>query len=113
MHGDPVLLQRVAHNLFSNAVRYNRDGGVIDCRLRRTGNGIEWTIANTGQPLAEADRERIFDRFERGNRANDATELGAGLGLSLVKEIVTAHGGRVTASVTDAGLTTMTVSLPM
>ena len=110
--GDPVLLQQVAHNLFSNAVRYNEEGGVIDCRLRRTGNGIEWKIANTGDALAEADRERIFDRFERGCRANDASEAGVGLGLSLVKEIVTAHGGSVTAGVTDEGLTTMMVSLP-
>ena len=113
INGDPVLLQQVAHNLFSNAVRYNEEGGVIDCRLRRTGNGIEWTIANTGDALAEADRERIFDRFERGCRANEASEVGMGLGLSLVREIVAAHGGSVTASVTDAGLTMMTVSLPM
>ncbi len=96
IEGDPVLLQRVAHNLFANAVRYNRDGGEIECRLWRDGDRIRWTVANTGEPIAADDRERIFDRFEKGGSpADESREVGAGLGLSLVREIVAAHGGRV------------------
>jgi len=91
MEGDAILLQRVAHNLLSNAVRYNHAGGEIASRLRRTDSGVEWTLANTGEPIAESDRERLFERFERMPSSTEGT----GLGLSLVKEIVAAHGGQV------------------
>ena len=104
MHGDPILLQQVAHNLLSNAVRYNRTGGCIESRLSRTDSGIEWTIANTGDPIADEDRERIFGRFERTQAAGDSGFEGAGLGLSLVKEIVVAHEGTVIAGENSEGM---------
>ena len=91
--GLPYLLRRLTHWTFHGIVRP--------------------ILRLPVQLILEADRERIFDRFERGRCANDASESGVGLGLSLVKEIVAAHGGSVTARATDAGLTAMTVSLPM
>lgn len=101
---DPVLLQRVAHNLFSNAVRYNRDAGEILCRLTRENGRIEWTVANTGEPVPKADRERVFERFFRGQSARDVDgEAGTGLGLSLVREIIVAHGGEVAFEVDASG----------
>ncbi|MEM9284068.1 MAG: ATP-binding protein [Verrucomicrobiota bacterium] len=96
INGDPVLLQRVVHNLFSNAVRYNRDGGRIECQLRRVGGGVEWTVANTGDQISERDRERIFGRFERIALKEGAAVEGVGLGLSLAEEIIVAHGGTIT-----------------
>lgn len=90
---DPVLLQQVAHNLFANAVRYNREGGEIECRLRMNGEAVEWSVANTGSSIPEEERKRIFERFQRGTREDSGG--GIGLGLSLVREIVQAHGGRV------------------
>ena len=111
IEGDPVLLQRVAHNLFANAVRYNREGGEIECRLWRDGDRIRWTVANTGEPIAAADRERIFDRFEKGTSpADESREVGAGLGLSLVREIVTAHGGQVRVVDSGEGLNVVEVA---
>ena len=89
--GDPVMLQQVAHNLFSNAVRYNWDGGQIVCRLSFDGMQANWQVTNTGQPIPAADRERIFERFQRGDSRR--AEPGIGLGLSLAREIVQAHGG--------------------
>lgn len=112
MEGDPVLLQQVAHNLFSNAVRYNKDGGIIKSELSRSETGIKWTIANTGDPIAREDRERIFERFERTQSATDREWVGAGLGLSLVKEIVAAHGGTVTVAENDGGMVEFRVELP-
>lgn len=93
MEGDPVMLQQVAHNLFSNAVRYNHDGGTIDCRLAANGDGIVWSVSNTGESIPEEDRERIFERFFRSN--GNGASGGIGLGLSLVREIVQAHGGKI------------------
>jgi len=99
--GDPVLLLRVAHYLFSNAVRYNHDGGIIESCLSKSESGVVWTIANTGDLIAEEDRERIFERFERG--AGGRKIDGIGLGLSLVREIVLAHGGKVTTGENSKG----------
>jgi heavy metal sensor kinase len=112
LDGDPVLLQQVAHNLFSNAVRYNNENGVIEVRLSRNESGIEWAIANTGDPISEEDRERIFERFERTQTASVHSSNGAGLGLSLVKEIVVAHGGRVTAGENSGGMAEFQVWFP-
>lgn len=108
--GDPVLLQRVAHNLFANAVHYNHDGGEIVCGLRRDGRMIEWTVANTGEPVPESERERIFDRFFRGASAKDST-TGTGLGLSLAREIVTAHGGEISFGLDAKGRNVVWVRL--
>lgn len=113
MDGDPILLQQVAHNLLSNAVGYNRTGGSIKSRLSRTDSGIEWTIANTGDPIADEDRERIFGRFERTQAASDSGFEGAGLGLSLVKEIVVAHDGKVTAGENAEGMVEFRVWFPL
>lgn len=96
IHGDKTLLQQVAHNLFSNAVRHNVDGGEIECSLIKHGNETIWEISNTGPQLEDSELETIFDRFHRGEDSG-----GTGLGLSLVKEIVMAHGGSITASVAD------------
>jgi two-component system, OmpR family, heavy metal sensor histidine kinase CusS len=107
---DPLLLQRVAHNLFSNAVRYNVDDGEVVCRLFREGSWIVWVVSNTGEPLSEADRERVFERFFHGQSARDG-EVGMGLGLSLVREILTAHGGEVAFGLDASGRNEVRVRL--
>ncbi|MEM0896787.1 MAG: ATP-binding protein, partial [Verrucomicrobiota bacterium] len=93
IEGDSIMLQQVAHNLFSNAARYNITGGEILCRLRSSGDHIEWRVASTGKIIAGDDRERIFERFARAD--STSKEPGAGLGLSLAQEIVLAHGGDI------------------
>ncbi|MBL9155531.1 MAG: HAMP domain-containing protein [Verrucomicrobiales bacterium] len=111
---DPVLMQRVAHNLFSNAVKYNHDGGEIVCRLFREGSWIVWTVANTGDPVPEAERERVFERFFRGEKAKATVsgETGTGLGLSLAREIVNAHGGEIGFGIDAAGRNEVRVRVP-
>ncbi|MBP6600416.1 MAG: HAMP domain-containing protein [Verrucomicrobiales bacterium] len=90
--GDPVLLQQVALNLFSNAVRHNHDGGELICRLFDEGNFAHWEITNSGPLLPESEQEKVFDRFQRASTAQGS---GSGLGLSLVREIISVHGGTV------------------
>ncbi|MDH4409985.1 MAG: ATP-binding protein [Verrucomicrobiales bacterium] len=109
---DPLLLQRVAHNLFTNAVRYNVDDGEVVCRLFREGSWIVWVVSNTGDPLSEADRERVFERFFHGQSARDG-EVGMGLGLSLVEEILTAHGGEVAFGLDASGRNEVRVRLAL
>ncbi|MEM6917093.1 MAG: ATP-binding protein [Verrucomicrobiota bacterium] len=112
VNGDPVLLQRVAYNLFSNAVRYNREGGRIGCRLRSAGGEVEWTVANTGESIPEADRERIFERFERISSPEGFGPEGVGLGLSLTKEIIVAHGGTIRVEDGPDGMVEFKVVFP-
>ncbi|MEM7602935.1 MAG: HAMP domain-containing sensor histidine kinase, partial [Verrucomicrobiota bacterium] len=111
--GDPVLLQQVAHNLFSNAVRYNVDGGRIISELTLSGSSAEWRIANTGELVPAHDRERVFERFERSQRQEDSPNDGVGLGLSLVKEIILAHGGRVAMDANAEGLVEIYLAIPV
>ncbi|MEM9017227.1 MAG: ATP-binding protein, partial [Verrucomicrobiota bacterium] len=112
IHGDPLLLQRAAHNLFSNAVRYNNDGGRIECGLRRDRSGVEWTVANTGEKIPDTERERIFERFERISSRTDSSEEGVGLGLSLTKEIIAAHGGTISVEENSKGLVQFRILFP-
>ncbi len=108
VRGDVGLLQQVAHNLFSNAVRHNVDGGEIVCRLHAGGDFLILDISNTGPQISESEREQIFARFQRGSAAQGT---GSGLGLSLVREIVTAHGGTIALQSED-GKTIFRVILP-
>lgn len=108
VRGDVGLLQQVAHNLFSNAVRHNVEGGEIVCRLHAEGDSAILDISNTGPEISESERERIFARFQRGSAAQGT---GSGLGLSLVREIVTAHGGTIALQPED-GKTIFRVILP-
>lgn len=111
IEGDPVALQQVAHNLFSNAVRYNHDEGEIHCRLSKDGDEIEWSVANTGSPIPPDEADQIFDRFYRSK--SSGTSGGIGLGLSLVKEIVHAHGGSVELDRDTVGMNCFRVRLPV
>lgn len=106
--GDPLLLQQVAHNLFSNAVRYNEDGGRIECSLSKTESKIIWRISNTGESISPEDQKRIFERFEQASSATDGT----GLGLSLIKEIVAAHEGKIFVSENAKGMVEFEIILP-
>lgn len=93
---DPELLRQVLQNLFSNAVKYNREGGRIECRLRREAGIATLRFANTVADDLRIDRERLFDRFYRGDPSRNRRVDGSGLGLSLAREISRAHGGDLT-----------------
>jgi len=90
---DPDLLRQALQNLVSNAIKYNSPGGRLELGVRREGGDAVFTIANTTLATARVDPNRIFERFYRGDPARGHTVDGAGLGLSLAREIVRAHGG--------------------
>jgi two-component system, OmpR family, heavy metal sensor histidine kinase CusS len=92
---DRDLLGQAINNLMSNAVKYNQPNGVIRFRLSVIDNRALFTIANTSAPIPEKDRDKIFDRFYRIDPSRGKALAGTGLGLSLAREIVHAHGGRL------------------
>src|SRR5215203_1025923 len=110
VRGDKSRLRQVFTNLVDNAVKYTPAGGRIDLRTARQGRDAVVTVSDTGTGIAADDLPRIWERLYRGDKSR--SERGLGLGLSLVKAIVAAHGGTVTVeSEVDHG-TTFTVRLP-
>jgi signal transduction histidine kinase len=98
IRGDRNRLRQVVANLIDNAVKYTPPGGRIAIEARRDGGDALLTVADTGPGIPPTDLPRIWDRLYRGDRSR--SERGLGLGLSLVKAIVEAHGGRVHATST-------------
>jgi len=94
VQADPDALERVCMNLLDNAFCYTEPGGTITITAAAQGDTVETTIADTGQGIPEEDVPRIFERFYQVNKSRSGPR-GSGLGLSIVKEIVEAHGGTV------------------
>ncbi|MCX2730909.1 ATP-binding protein [Saccharopolyspora sp. NFXS83] len=109
--GDPALLERVAGNLLENAVRHNVDGGWVEVSTTTAGRAAMLRVSSSG-PLIDPDQvDALFDPFRRAGVQRTA-RTGAGLGLSIVRAAVTAHGGRVTAEPLDSGGLAIAVVLP-
>lgn len=109
---DPDLLRQVIQNLMSNAVKYNVEKGMVRFSVKISGDTVHVTIANTGNPIPFRDRERIFDRFYRLDKSRSRAVGGAGLGLSLAREIVHAHHGSLRLEPGSDSLVSFTLSLP-
>jgi signal transduction histidine kinase len=92
---DELKLKQVVLNLLTNAVKFTEAGGSVTVTARRTGHVAEVTVRDTGIGIAEGERERIFEAFQRGGRGVRTTTEGTGLGLTLSKRIVELHGGRL------------------
>ncbi len=99
LSGDPSALGRVIQNLIGNAIKYGGSDGWIGVKARRSPAGrpaeIEIRVEDRGQGIQSSDLPHIFEPFYRGSEAIAAQIPGSGLGLSLVRHIVKAHGGRV------------------
>jgi heavy metal sensor kinase len=109
---DPDLLKLVIQNLANNAVKYNRDDGMIRFRLTVQNKHARFTVTNTGFPIPDQARELIFDRFYRLDKSRSHRTPGTGLGLSLAREIVRAHGGDLHLHGADEDVNTFTLSIP-
>ena len=92
---DELKLKQVVLNLLTNAVKFTEAGGAVTVSARRSGDVAEVTVRDTGIGIADDDRERIFEAFQRGGRGVRTTTEGTGLGLTLSKRIVELHGGRL------------------
>ncbi len=113
VQADPELLRQVIQNLTYNAVKYNLDEGLIRFRLTVRGENALFSLSNTGIPIAEKDRKRLFDRFYRVDRSRSNRVPGTGLGLSLAWEIVRAHKGELRLDDVSDNLITFILSLPL
>ena len=112
--GDPTRLAQIMSNLLTNSGRYTPQGGRIEVRARRDGDDVVLQVADNGAGIEPDALSTIFDTFVQGRQSLARTEGGLGLGLSIVKGLVTAHGGSVAARSGGLGRgSTFEVRLPM
>lgn len=107
---DRARMRQAIANLVDNALKYTPRGGRVDVEVQRTNGSIELVVRDTGMGIAPEDRARIWERLYRADRSR--TQRGLGLGLSLVKAIVEAHGGSVRVESEIGRGSRFTVSLP-
>ena len=110
--GDPVRLGQALDNLISNAVKFTAEHGHVQVHANVADGRCDITVSDNGIGIPQSEQTRLFERFFRSSNATAAAIPGTGLGLTIVKAIVEAHGGTVKLeSDADAG-TTVRVSLP-
>lgn len=109
---DRQRIRQVLDNLVNNAIKYNRDGGLVSVILRETSTSVEVDVSDTGIGIAQDEVALVFGRFFRGEEALEKHIPGSGLGLNIVGSIVAAHAGAVTLESEIGQGTTFRVVLP-
>ena len=113
MTGSDTLIYRLLFNLTENAIRYNRPDGMVRITVTEEEKRLIIRVSDTGCGVPEQYRESIFQPFFRVDKSRSRENGGVGLGLSLVWEIVTLHGGEVCVEESSEKGTTIAVKLPL
>ncbi|MFJ3192820.1 sensor histidine kinase [Streptomyces griseoviridis] len=108
---DPHRIRQVVDNLLTNAAVHTPHGTPVTVEVEASGAGARVLVTDAGPGIPAADRERVFDRFYRVDKARTRDRGGSGLGLSVASALVGAHGGTIELS-GGPGATTFTVTLP-
>ena len=112
VEGDPDLLNQAIENLTSNAVKFGEANGTIAIEAALRDDHAVLTVSNSGNPIPSRDRDMIFERFYRGDPSRSRLTAGTGLGLSLAREIVRAHGGDLVLERSDNKGTEFVLRIP-
>jgi PAS domain S-box-containing protein len=95
VEGDESRLLQVMANLLSNASKFSKDGGEVKTSLKKNGERVVVSVIDQGNGIPDDLKDKIFDKFVRGDTADNRNRGGAGLGLNITKAIVEQHGGRI------------------
>jgi len=113
IQGDGPRLQQIVWNLLTNAVKFTPDGGAVHVRVRRASGGVEIAVSDTGRGIPRDFLPFVFEAFRQADGSTTRHHGGLGLGLSIVKHLVEAHGGSVKVESGGEGRgSTFTVMLP-
>jgi PAS domain S-box-containing protein len=114
MTGDPTRLQQVIWNLLTNAVKFTPKGGTIEVRGVRTASHVQISVRDSGEGIESHFLPHIFEPFRQAENPSTRVHGGLGLGLSIVRYLVEAHGGLVSAESEGRGKgSTFTITLPV
>ncbi|HEX6287922.1 MAG TPA: PAS domain S-box protein [Herpetosiphonaceae bacterium] len=113
VEGDAARLARALHNLAQNAIKYSPRGGIVTVRVVRQGDDALISVSDQGIGVPDAAQPQLFQRFYRASNAVQQNIGGMGIGLYLVKEIVTHHGGQVEVRSREGFGSTFTMRLPL
>jgi len=111
--GDRVRLQQVIVNLIDNSIKYTQGGGMIQIRVGREGNSAVLEVSDNGLGIPAHALSHVFERFYRADKARSRATGGAGLGLSIVKAICTAHNGEIKVSSQEGRGSSFRVEFPL
>jgi len=110
--GDEQLLRRALSNILENALKFTAENGRVKLSVRPNGNGAEISVSDTGIGIPSKEKDRIFEKFYRLDRGDTKRYYGTGLGLTITKAIIDAHGGELTVDSAPGKGSTFTVQLP-
>jgi len=108
---DAVLIEQVLENLLENAVKYTPPGTPITLSAQARERELEVTVADRGPGLTPGDEKRVFEKFYRGRA--EGSQSGVGLGLTICRAIVEAHGGRIWTERNPEGGAVFRFALPL
>ena len=111
--GDRSRLEQVMMNIIGNAIKYTPDGGHIRIKAGSSAEAVWMEVRDDGIGIPEKDRERIFERFYRVDKARSRESGGTGLGLSIAREIVQRHNGTLALMPHEGKGTTIRMTLPI
>ena len=112
VQADGDLLSFALYNLLTNAVKYSPKRSTVSLTAEDKGNEIAVSVADEGYGIAPIEQKKIFDRFYRVRRGQADNEEGTGIGLAMVKEIVSQHGGRIELDSREGAGSRFTIVLP-
>ena len=113
VRGDSVRLGQACDNLISNAIKFTPTGGTVTVALGDSVSNAVVTVSDTGMGIAESELDQLFSRFFRASTATRNAVPGVGLGLTVTKAIVTAHGGDMSVASEEGVGTTFSMTLPI
>ncbi len=113
LKADPERISQVVRNLLDNAITHTPEGGEIEVKTSNSSEEAITTVSDDGSGIPEDDLPYIFDRFYRVDKSRSRGTGGTGLGLTIAKEIVEAHDGRITAGSTEGDGSTFKFTLPL
>jgi signal transduction histidine kinase len=109
---DPNRLASVVENLVSNAIKYTQPGGMVSVSALVEGEEILIGVKDNGSGIAAEEQQKVFEPFYRGNQGRRFKQ-GMGLGLSIARDLMEAHGGRITLESAPGQGSQFTIHLPL
>jgi signal transduction histidine kinase len=110
VYADSAKIQRVLTNLVQNALQHSGPGGTVTIRAEEIGSAVQVAVSDRGNGISPEDLPHIFERFYRADQSR--TDGGAGLGLTIARGIVEAHGGEIWATSEAGSGTTIRFTIP-